>query len=501
MNKKWIRYFVFIVAAAFLQSCYREETVFDINPDDLLELPALLKLDSNLCFYDAGQNMLRYSLFTDSLRFSPFVEHSPNAVLFFEDEKLENKTINNFGEVKIGESYNLRIETDGSKKEFDLVFTNLPIVQLIVDSEIHDEPKTLARIRISEVSRSPGFNSFAGVEKRGKFSRYFPKRSMGFALWNDMNNTSEYSAGLLGMKPNTDWILNGAVIDPSRIRNLASFEIWNNLPGWINEETTPSFKIQSKLTELFINNQLRGIYVFSERINREFLQAGNDAVLYKGVEWAGGATRFENYKPELSGNRFWNGWEQEIPDPDIKVDWHPLKSLYELVIDSADDKFKSNITKVIDIENFIDYFLSLNLTSAADNTGKNIFLYRPIQTARFEIIPWDLDGSWGITYDGSKMSYDAILKNNLFVRLMEANPDNFRTKIKNRWFFLRENSFSEENLNQVFHTYFQKMEMSGILEYENSIWDENIDFQSEKEYIQSWTTNRLEFLDVYFSKL
>jgi hypothetical protein len=483
------------------QSCYREETVFDTAPDDELNLPVLLKLDDKSCFFDAPQNMLRYSLTEDLPDFSPLVEHNPNSVLTFNGKTLNNNKINFLGEIETGKAYPLTIENNGALQQFEIVFTNLPVVQIISDSEIYDEPKTLAKIQITDTESATNFSSFAGIERRGKFSKYFDKRSMGFALWKNMNSTSEYPASILGFQPNTDWILNSAVVDPSRIRNLISFEIWNNLKGWGDGENPDYTEIHSKPTEVFLNNKLQGLYIFSERINRKLLNAGNEAVLYKAIDWSDGATRFERFNPAPSNNRFWNGWEQEIPNPDLSLNWKPLENLYELTVNATDEAFRNNIASQIDVENFIDYFLLLNLTSASDNTGKNIFFYKENSSAPFQIIPWDLDGAWGIRYDGTRTGSESVLSNRLFDRLIETNPENFRKKLKNRWFYLRGHNYSEEQLKQLFAHYFTEINHSGIITHENRIWEVNLDLETEKEFIDNWMESRLVFLDGYFGRL
>ncbi|HKJ80005.1 MAG TPA: CotH kinase family protein, partial [Prolixibacteraceae bacterium] len=286
MHKKTAILTLFLVITIVMQSCYKEKVVYETDPNDMLQLPVLLKLDGRECFFDAQFNMLRYAFSKDSSGFSPKVEFANESQVYFEGKRLGNNQINNFGTVEVGTPYQLTIEKNGSKKEFDLIFTNNPIIQVICDSEIYDEPKTLARIKISAPFSPADFSSYCGIEHRGKFTKYEDKRSMGFELRQNMNSTSEYSAGIFNFKPNTDWILTSAVIDPSRIRNAVSFNIWNQLSGWDDGKNAKHIGIDSKLIELFLNTKFHGIYVFSERINRTFLNAGNDAVLYKAEEWA-----------------------------------------------------------------------------------------------------------------------------------------------------------------------------------------------------------------------
>lgn len=487
----------FIFLLIMVSSCFEENVIFDSEPTLDLQLPLILKFDQINCSYDAGMEMLRYYLPQDSLSdFSPFIEFQESSELFFNTRKVENNKLNHLGLVQINQLYKIEIRNGKTTKQLALIFTNLPIIQIISDTKIYDEPKSIARIQINSSEKNHHFTSFAGIELRGKYSREYDKKSMGFALWEGMDRSIEYSSELLGLQKNSDWILGAAFIDPSRIRNLVSFEIWNGLNNLGNYH----LGIQSILVEVFLNNSFQGIYIFSELLNEELLRVDNNAVLYKGIEWANGATKFETFNPEISINQFWNGWEQKIPDRKERINWSPLNNLYELAVNGSDEDFAANIDNHFNIDNLIDYYLFLNLTLAIDNTGKNSFLFSENDDTPFQYIPWDLDGSWGILYDGTKVGFNSILTNNIFERLFETNPDNFSEKMKTRWFFLRENNFCEKNITAVFDCYFQKMNASDIIIKENLIWDVNLDISEEQEYINNWISDRLDFLDNYFEE-
>ncbi|MCG6187455.1 CotH kinase family protein [Maribellus maritimus] len=498
MRKKWVIYFLVI----FVTGCYRSEIVFDTTPTSDLQIAPLIKLDGKSCYADTELNLIRYSISKDSVSgFSPLVEFKEKSELYFNGLKLQNNKVNQLGDMEAGATNIVVIKNGNKSREFEFVFTTSPIVQVIYDSEIYDEPKTLVRIHISDPEETTDFLSFAGIEHRGTFSRGFDKKSFGFTLWKNMNSTSEYSTSLLNFGRNNDWILNGAIVDPARIRNMVSFEIWKDLKNGKENDDSKHIGIHPRPVELFMNNRFWGLYIFSDNLNQAFLSAGNEAVLYKAYDWADGATRFETYDSKVSRNRFWNGWEQKIPYYKEKINWEPLNKLYEVAVNSSDESFKNDISELIDIDNFIDYYLFLNLTSAIDNTGKNIFLYKENKQAPFTIIPWDLDGSWGLVYDGTRMGYNSVLSNRLFQRLFETNPGNFISKLKNRWFYLRQNSFNEVNLNAVFDSSFYKLISSDIIQMENKIWNQNLNMQEEQEYIQNWTKNRLDYLDGYFESL
>lgn len=497
IQKVYIGYVCLILLIA---SCYNEEVILDSSPNVNLELPLLLNFDGKACAFDARYNLLRFPISKGGIaEYSPTIEFNKNTAVTFEGKELKNREKNLLGAVEVNKSYRLVFTTDKKEFELELVFTNLPVVQIVCDSEVRDEPKTLSRIVYNDPKADKQFSSLSGIEYRGKYSRSYPKKSFGFSLWEDGLSDKEFDYNISGTGSNSDWILNGAVIDPSRIRNVVSFEIWKEMgktmPG------SDHWGIESKRSELFLNNEFRGLYLFSENLNHFRLSAEEGAVLYKAIDWADGATRFESFEEEISTNQYWNGWEQKYPFRKEVINWEPLNKLYVLVVNAGDDEFVEHIGEMIDIPLFVDYFILLNLTSAADNTGKNTFLFKKSSQEKFQIIPWDLDGSWGILYDGSRVDDQNILSNNLYARLMDLNADNFRQQLKARWAFLRENCLSEGDLKKFFDGYFHFFQSSDIVQMENQVWNIQLDMNEEQEYINEWIESRLLYLDDFFSSL
>ncbi len=494
---------IFVLAIFTLTvSCYRETVVFDSEPDAGLKLSSVIRINGKDAFLDSKLNMMRFSVSSDSLNnFSAFTTYNEKSEVWFEEKELFNNQVNAFGKIEVGIPYTLKVKYEGVISEFDFVFTNLPIVQIITDTKIWDEPKSLGRIVIAEPDKTAYWSSYAGIEYRGQSSRYLDKKSIGFRLWQNTSDRDVYSESLLGFKRNSDWILNSAAVDLSGIRNLVSFIIWSNMDTIESGGEAKHPGVNLKIAELFINNRCQGFYIFSEYVNQQLLSAAPEDVLYKAIDWADGATKFENYDPDISSNCIWNGWEQIIPDCDNLLRWENLNNLYEIVVNSDDTTFKQKISRYIDIENFIDYFLFVNLTFAGDNTGKNIFLYRKNNSGLFQIIPWDLDATWGRSFDGSTQNHEGILTNSLYHRLFETNPDNFITQLKLRWTDLRKTHFTESDIREQFAYHFQELQKSGVINVENRNWGNNMNLQSEQVYIGTWLAKRLTYLDSYFNTL
>ncbi len=486
LTKKGRCFAIILPCILIMLSCYKEQVIFNAEADQYLYLPTILKLNGKECVYDAETNTLHYSISSDSVEnFTPYVEFQDYSILCFENIILSNKRMNNLGTVRINHEYDITVETGHNIETLNLRFTSLPIIQIITGHRIYDEPKTLARIVVNDpAADTPEFDSYIGIEVKGNVTANYPKKPFSFHTLNSMSLNSRRSCIILNAGPNSSWILNAMYTDPSRVRSKISFQLWNEI-----RQPDKNASIHPVFVELFINNEHQGLYAFGEIVNEELLHlSDNDAVLYKAYSWGDGATSFETCESTIPEYQYWQGWEQRYPFPDERINWIPLAELLNLVVNGDDTRFISEISSVIDYSNFIDYFLFVNLISATDNTGKNIFLVRQDQHSQFEIIPWDLDGSLGIIWDGSVVSHDLALSNNLYDRLIYCNPDGFIQHLRSRWQALRSTYFSEEHLNYLIRSNTSILTKTGIIPIESYRWQNfnRISIEEEEKYIQFW---------------
>ncbi len=492
--RKMILYSVFLIFC--FGSCYKEEIIFDSEPNHLLELDLILRMNHQDCAFDKVTNTFRYSIESNVINnFEVFIEFQDYSTVHFNDLLLINNSVNNLGSIEINTDYELQITTNKITYNFTIQFTSLPIIQIITHDKIVDEPKTLARLVINDPnSIETTINSYAGIEHRGHTSQGHPKKSFSFSFLNSTFINDETSKSIFNLPKNSNWWLDAMYIDPARLRNKTSFDIWRQIEGNRN------YGIHSSFVELYINSEHQGLYCLNESLNGELLgMLFDDASLYKAIGWDG--TRFEVCPANVSTNKYWNDWEQRFPDPKDRINWDPLMYLTDLVVNHTDADFISQINEVINLDNFIDYYIFLNLLSAGDNTGKNTFLGRKSKDESLFIMPWDLEGSFGLNWNGDHIGYTEILSNNLYDRLLELNPDNFKTQLKTRWFNLRNDVLEANNLIHIFEINFNDIYTSNILHIENTKWNQNINILDEKNRISTWINDRVNYLDGFYANL
>ena len=260
--------------------------------------------------------------------------------------------------------------------------TTLPllIINTTQTNEIFDEPKVQAYMGI--VDNGPGqtnsifddyndYDGFIAIEIRGASSQLFDKKGYGFEtqLEDGTNNNVE----LLGLPEENDWILHGPYTDKSLLRNVLAYHM-----GELTGRYTP----RTRLCELFINDDYRGVYVLTERIKRDENRvdiANLKPEDIEGDELTGGYI-VQIDRDDNSTNL--DGWYSDYPDNKFFVfhvpnedDIQPQQRAYiqgyfdEFESKMAAADYQSTYLGYLDIDSWIDYFLITEV-------GKHIDAYK-----------------------------------------------------------------------------------------------------------------------------
>jgi len=501
-------FFVFLGMILIPQGCYQEQLIIDADINQYGK--NILKINQSFGFVDFTDKIILYTIGADSIiSFSPNISFSEYTSMSIDGKELIHNQVNELGDVGINHPYQIITRREGEVDTFQLIFTRIPLLHIVTDEEIRNDPKVLSRISVQYNSKDDDsrstrtINSIAGVEIRGQSSTRYDKKSFGLELWKN-EFEDDYSASLLGMHYGEDWILDAMYIDDLRMRNKISFELWEKLSSVPLEDQKPEVVpgIHCEYVEVFLNNRYHGLYTLNEKLDENILhyspsQDDLGGVLYKAEGWGNGSTRFDSCNSSPPDDYFWDDWIQLYPKTSIA--WGPLDDLRQLIVHSNDEVFRNEIEYMFDLDNAIDYYFFINLIMGLDNTGKNTYLARYTDQSTFFYMPWDIEATWGLFWTREKIGYSAIVTNNLFRRLIETNAGGYNMRLKEKWFELRNGIFSEEELLQAADEYYELLNKSGVIDRENFRWGEFIiDLESEHDFIIEWIGNRLEYLDDYF---
>jgi len=415
--------------------------------------------------------------------------------------------------------------------------SNLPLV--IIDTKgqtIPNEPKITASLKV--IDNGPGqLNGFLddatdyegnmGIEIRGQSSQMFPKQGYGIELWTEAG--ADTSASLLGMPADEDWVLAANYSDKTMLRNAITYELGQKMGRW-----QPRFKY----CEVYMNGSYHGVYMLIEKIKR-----GVDRV------------DINKLKPdEISGDNLTGGYIVKVDKLDGTTAneyfySHPAVSYpntsdyaFTYVIPKYDEIVPSQISylqnylitlqntlngssfkdpdigfrKYLDINSFVDFQIINEFVNNVDGYRFSTFFYKEKDSDGGKLFAgplWDFDLCYGnVDYDPKCLATNQWLYTRYgtrgnwsmhwWFRLME-DPD-YNRAFAARWKTLRAGPFSTDsimadlddhvqNMGEAINRNFVRWPILG-----QDIWPNyfvGATYQEEVNYLKTWITNRLNWMD------
>ncbi|MBO5698411.1 MAG: CotH kinase family protein [Bacteroidaceae bacterium] len=391
-----------------------------------------------------------------------------------------------------------------------------------------------------------GYDSLyvADFKYRGASAQSYSKKSYAIKM-READGITSKDVEFLGLRSDNNWILDAMAVDPSCMRNRVSTDLWNDFA------TAPHYKrdgrekkarhgTRGEFAEVYLNGTFHGIYCLTEKMDRkqlklkklETFEDGSHIIhgsLYKSSQWSYevlmGHNQGDEYFPMLPPRAYdnnareetWANYEIKYPDYEEEpIDWGPLWNAINLVAASDDFEFQNQLTMFFDMPNVVDYFLFIELLLATDNHGKNMFFYNYDQRANkdYNVIgfaPWDLDGTWGRRWDGSKticspdQDFTTFLwayehgTLTLYHRLQNMEYMMWHDRLAKRYAELRQTHFDEAALQARFEHYGNLFIESGADLREEKRWAgtnvKRYGIAKDVQYIKEWISQRLAFLD------
>lgn len=340
----------------------------------------------------------------------------------------------------------------------------------------------------------------------------------------------ELDVNLLGLREASSFILDAMAIDRINMRNRVAFDIWNAF-SLLPYETQFSSRngTVGKFVEMYINDEYKGIYCLSDKINRKLLglkkpktdDAGNLESI-RGVLYKHGTSDISDQNTPGFYNDYMvyvprskDAWELHEPDDyPCQEAWTPLVDLY----DSDNYKDYSYVKEHFYLQNLADYTIFVAALSIGDNWGnKNKFfsvynIKGSGDETKFIITPWDLDTSLGGSYDGGK--YDGnytnwkvtdVIKNSPLPIAAAKSQEEFKNMLVNTWMRARCGALAIDSVKNRMQDYANLFISSGAWQRSLDYWQtqkysEKIveDLQREIDLIGKWYEARFKEMDEYF---
>lgn len=418
--------------------------------------------------------------------------------------------------------------TDGTTT-YRLFFSGLAIVDIAVDqgfNAINAGTEIRANMWVTDTVGTT-FHSLMAIRHRGASSLSYSKKSYRVQLKDDdFRNKNE---SIFGLRSDRRWLLLALYNERLRINNKVCHDLWLDMHKlyYLDQEPDALSTIRSRYVLVFIDNTYRGMYLFTEDTDAKQYKLVEDQVNTEDKDYGGGERRYtggELYKGDDNGapnffnspysvpglpafgSEIWAGWEIKHPS---RSDWVTLREFSRYVRDRNESLLQAEIWSSLHKGNFIDYYLFINLVYAEDNLGKNLFMARYKKDEPYFYGVWDLDGTLGFQYhSGRNPRGQGFIGNQFWSKLMQNNDD-LKDEMAVRWFTLRRNLLSEEQILGRIQKHYDYLASNGAyrleslaqsrtpVEVEHGGWDRTwLNYSSsELAYMKNFMTTRLETMD------
>lgn len=411
-------------------------------------------------------------------------------------------------------------DTTATVTEATLMFTFLPLVQLQGSFGYDYQPGTFV---FSHPDSACSVTLPANIKWRGGLTNAEGKHKRNYKV----KFPGDYS--FLGLRSDNNWMLDAGQTDVFRLRNRIAMDLWNNMaakPYYASIEPEARNGVRGDVVELFLDNEYRGIYNFSEMMDRKQLKLKKvntrtgqiRGCLYKSVNWD--RTKMFNFIDSYDNtSETLYGYEMKYPDLDDSdtLDWAPLVNANNFARGSSDADFQQYVNDYFDMPVLLDYNIFFNVVNAVDNGGKNMYwaVYDKTASKRLTLTPWDLDATFGQRWGGQLVKkVDEGYYNSPFFRLdfelmltyrlFRDNVNGYVDSLNTRYRQLRQpgQPLHTDSILTLVNSYYETVKNSGAARREadkwsgdSDVWGDIINFDQEYAYICDWIRQRMDFID------
>ena len=462
-----------------------------------------LRFDSEIFFnqcpigYDESQNMLLIPQKLENNFFDGEIESSEGRLVFLFDELWFNKS------TAMADNHVFRLFWISEEYYwmYNVYFSGMPIAKL--SSEYIDEngENNGSMWIYDQYSSNMRFqNEKCRFRERGSSSLVFPKVSYKIVF-------TEGKHSLLRMREDDDWILNSLYDDEGLIHNKISYELWRQIAA--SNQIPNDEGITMEFVEIFVDNQYQGVYGLLERVDKKSLGLSEKDILYKGVDAK--AVGEDDFYLELT-DEMSPAFEIKYPQMFNVEHWEPLKEwYYNFYVDKT--KGYDEISRVLNIDNAVDYLLFNIFISGDDNTQKNVYYWADYQadgTYKMIKVPWDLNMTWGNAWCESHQYHFNIYQKKTVESvwgwtedmeyLYQINPTEIGNIMKQRWSELRKNVITRDNLYRMLDKEFDFIHSSGSYKRDCMYWGSREELWSDS-FIYEYAEQKIIKMDEYINSL
>lgn len=368
-----------------------------------------------------------------------------------------------------------------------------------------------------------------GVRIRGRSSAAFPKKQYKIELWDDNNRSHDNS--LLGLPPESDWVLWAPYSDKSLIRNYLAYRWWGQLGH---------YSVRTRFCEVFLNENGANRISYAQHYVGVYLLVEHIKIGQERVDIARLSPE-DNAEPHITGgyiiemgNANPGGWNSNISGQTVEFDyWRPrenkLTSEQQTWVQDYIRRFEtalygpefcdpvSGYAWYTDVGSQVDYEIMREFTRNFDGGSTFMHIDRGGQLAMGPL--WDYNMAIGnVNYAHDDIpGYHTTGWNNSYMapgvngwcpwwRRFQQDPA-YRRKFAARWHELRRGPLSDVSitadidsvvalLNEASLRNFQRWNILGQYIWANPPgWESRTTYLSEVDWLRRWLLDRSTWID------
>ena len=275
------------------------------------------------------------------------------------------------------------LTTQGKKEEE--VQTAVMQLSITADSTLTPQRKVTAHMTATD------YDGPIGIKLRGNSSLGFNQKKYTIELRDQQGR--EVDAPLLGMPAHCDWVLLAPYLDVSAVRDPLAFQLWRDMGHW-----APS----TRIVELTLNGEYRGIYILSEAIKRGADRV-NIAKLKKsdvaGRDLTGGyLLRIDTFNDDdvtftskvpgigegnMTSDVIWSciyPKKKKLQPEQLAYIQHYVDTVEQVIQSEGFADPLTGYARYIDVPSFVDYFIHTELSLNVDGYKRSAYFYRRNRT-------------------------------------------------------------------------------------------------------------------------
>lgn len=381
-------------------------------------------------------------------------------------------------------------------REYSLIafFSDLPVVYVTTSGPVLNKTDWVKKstMRIANAGEYDAVYS-TSIRGRGNSTWEYPKKPYAIKL--------DEKAEVLGMPKHKRWCLLANWMDRTNIRNEVAFKIAETMTGL---EWTP----EGRFVDLVYNGEFVGNYYLCEQIKVDKRRVNIDELDpadIDGVSVTGGyLLEFDEYYDEeykFMTDRLKLPVNLKSPDEDVP----DAQMIYiQTYVNDVEQKLAakapySEIETLIDIDSYIDYWLTYELVVCDEpNHPKSAYMYKKRDGKLYAGPVWDFD--WGTFRNPARW----VDRYSLWYRYL-FNYKEFKARLKERW---TEHRPALGHIPEYIDTLQRTLAES--CDYDCSLWplegsiavngDESLSFAESVEMLKDNYRKRLDWMDVNIVK-